>query len=493
MITDAEANGGTSWFSAKEKFRERSGGRDRRSDRKEKDMKTAGIDIGTTTISLVLIDGESGQMVGKKTIEHGSGSFLKGEFETSRIQDPGRICSLALSGFEELTKDCDDVKAIGMTGQMHGMLYVDRNGMAVSPLYTWQDGSGDLLLPEENISMASFLRENVGNAAAGYGVTTHAYLQRTGRIPGEAVSMVTISDYLAMRMCGNTAPFISTDMAASWGCFDLEGKSFQKDRLHEAGVDVTFLPQVHALHDVVGQTKDGIPVICSLGDNQASVIGSVRDISSTLLLNVGTGSQVSMGTEKYIPCSGSVELRPCTEDLYLLSGSSLCGGRAYAMLEQFFRSAPGCDSEEALYDCMLAQAEEFLARHDREEVWKIRPVFSGTRSNPEESGSISGIRTTNFTPGAMTAGMILGILEELDGYYSQMKKLTEKKASVLVGSGNGIRRNPLMRRLAEELFGMPMRIPAFCEEAAFGAALAALHSAGYTATLQEAQKMISYE
>ena len=141
---------------------------------------------------------------------------------------------------------------------------------------------------------------------------------------------------------------------------------------------------------------------------------------------------------------------------------------------------------------MFLQAEDFLSKHGKEEVWKINPVFSGTRSDPGISGSISGIRTTNFTPGAMTAGMILGILEELDGYYARMQKLSEKKASVLVGSGNGIRRNPLMRRLAEELFGMPMRIPAFQEEAAAGAALSALYAAGYASSLQEAQKKITY-
>ena len=297
-------------------------------------MKTVGIDIGTTSISASVFDTEHPERDESCIISNGS--FLNAE-DWESLQDPAIIVGKAKQLLDKQLDAHPDICAVGLTGQMHGMLYVNENGLHVSPLYTWQDGSGDLLLPEENISMASFLRENVGNAAAGYGVTTHAYLQRTGRIPGEAVSMVTISDYLAMRMCGNTAPFISTDMAASWGCFDLEGKSFQKDRLHEAGVDVTFLPQVHALHDVVGQTKDGIPVICSLGDNQASVIGSVRDITSTLLLNVGTGSQVSMGTEKYIPCSGSVELRPCTEDLYLLSGSSLCGGRAYALLEKFFR------------------------------------------------------------------------------------------------------------------------------------------------------------
>lgn len=92
----------------------------------------------------------------------------------------------------------------------------------------------------------------------------------------------------------------------------------------------------------------------SIGDNQASLFGSVRDLKDTVLLNVGTGSQVSLVTERFIECSGSVELRPCTENSYILVGASLCGGRAYAMLEQFSEKLqklkkdciPGCRSRQ---------------------------------------------------------------------------------------------------------------------------------------------------
>ena len=38
----------------------------------------------------------------------------------------------------------EDIAVIGITGQMHGIVYTDCNGMAISPLYTWQDGRGNL-------------------------------------------------------------------------------------------------------------------------------------------------------------------------------------------------------------------------------------------------------------------------------------------------------------------------------------------------------------
>ena len=86
---------------------------------------------------------------------------------------------------------------------------------------------------------------------------------------------------------------------------------------------------------------------------------------------------------------------------------------------------------------------------------------------------ITGIGVENFHPGALTVGVICGILNELHEQYEQMCQLTGKKATRLTGSGNGIRRNSLMRRLAEEMFKMPMEIPEYEEEAAYGAALTA--------------------
>ena len=114
-----------------------------------------------------------------------------------------------------------------------------------------------------------------------------------------------------------------------------------------------------------------------------------------------------------------------------------------------------------------------VSRTLKEAAWKVDTAFSGTRSDPSHRGMIAGIGVENFHPGALTVGVICGILNELHEQYEQMCQLTGKKATRLTGSGNGIRRNSLMRRLAEEMFKMPMEIPEYEEEAAYGAALTA--------------------
>lgn len=456
-------------------------------------MLAMGIDIGTTTLSVLMIDGESGKFKDSMTIPHKA--FVKGFSNCCRIQDPEKIWSLTEQAVKEMIQKHGKPCSIGMTGQMHGILYVDSRGEAVSPFYTWQDGLGNELL-EEGRTCAQILGEATGSAAAGYGLTTHYYLQKKGMIPHGAEKIVTISDYVAMRLCKCREAFIAKDMAASWGCYDLELGDFCRHELEGLDMDLSYIPGILPGHSIIGSTDGnlprGIPVTVSLGDNQASVLGSVQDLSNTVLVNIGTGSQISFGTSRYLESRGSIELRPCTEKLYLMAGSGLCGGRAYAMLEQFYREASGADEGRSLYSHMLEQARDFMEAYGKEAAWKIRTAFSGTRSNPKERGSISGISAENFHPGAMTLGMILGILQELHEMYEEMCCMTGTKAAHLVGSGNGMRQNVLMQELAAEMFRMPMKIPACREEAAYGAALQSMASAGFAGSMEEMQKRIQY-
>ncbi len=79
----------------------------------------------------------------------------------------------------------------------------------------------------------------------------------------------------------------------------------------------------------------------------------------------------------------------------------------------------------------------------------------------------------NFTPDHMVVGFLRGMVNELNAFYRLMPQNTRRQASMLVGSGNGIRLNRRLRSVVEQVFGMRMNIPIHCEEAAIGAALTA--------------------
>ena len=139
----------------------------------------------------------------------------------------------------------------------------------------------------------------------------------------------------------------------------------------------------------------GVPVYAAIGDNQASVLGAAGKEPGSILVNMGTGGQISVVTDRMIRIPG-IETRPFLDGTYLLAGSSLCGGRAYAVLEKFFRlyaEAAGME-DRAQYDIM----DKILRTAQGEDKLQVRTTFQGTRTDPGLLGSIEGIREENFTP-----------------------------------------------------------------------------------------------
>ena len=197
-------------------------------------MRAMGIDLGTTTVSVIMMDAGSGEILGSRTIAHHA--FVEGHIPESKVQDAKLLWNVVKGAAAELSDAFGAPSAIGLTGQMHGMLYVDAQGEAVSPLYIWQDGCGNLMMGKD-MTYARFLRQTGGAASAGFGLTTHYYLQKNGMIPEKADKMVTICDYVGMKLCGSSKAVIAKDMAASWGCYDLAGTDgkTQHHGLHAGG------------------------------------------------------------------------------------------------------------------------------------------------------------------------------------------------------------------------------------------------------------------
>lgn len=110
-----------------------------------------------------------------------------------------------------------DIKGIGVTGQMHGILYLNEQGEAVSPLYTWQDGRGNQLY-RDNKTYAAYLSDETGYAlATGFGLVTHFYNQVNGLVPGDAKQICTIMDYVVMKLAGQKTPLTDYSNGASIG------------------------------------------------------------------------------------------------------------------------------------------------------------------------------------------------------------------------------------------------------------------------------------
>ena len=443
-----------------------------------------GLDIGTTSISAVAAEVSSGALLRSVTVPNDG--ILPSPDGVSRLQDPVRIVETALGLKESLAAEFSPVAAIGVTGQMHGILYLDRAGRAVSPLYTWQDGRGNL--PYGKSTYAAHLStRSCYPLASGFGLVTHFINREQGLVPSEAVTFCTIQDYIALLLARRKTPLLHASDAASFGCFDLEAHTFDRFAMEKLGFDNAFLPAVTAETAIIGQ--DGsIPVAAAIGDNQASVLGSLRE-NADILVNIGTGSQVSAVVSASVPFPAGA-VRPYVDGKFLLAGSPLCGGRAYALLHRFFARCAelfGGDGRD-IYTVMNDMAAEQPEDHSL----TVDTRFCGTRNDPALRGALSEISEDNFTPEQLTRGVLWGMTAELRGLYGEMPLLSP--ATGLVGSGNAVRKNPVLRRYLEEQFNLPLKLPVHREEAAFGAAVFAAAAAGVYRDIPAAQSaLLHYE
>lgn len=438
-----------------------------------------GMDIGTTTISAVVIDGCDGALVASRTVK--SEADIPASNVWEKLQDAHLIEAKVRELLNELIWAYPEVVCIGITGQMHGIVYLDENGRLLSPLYTWQDRRAEF-------DGEAVLHRSDYPLYPGYGLATHYTLVQTGMVPEGAVKICTIMDYLAFSLSGKLKMHSSN--AASLGFYSLREGCFDESALQDAGIRADILPEVTVGCEILG-TYRRIPVAVAIGDNQASFLGSVADPKTMALANFGTGSQISVMWPHYpgFSADGSVEVRPLLGSSCLICGSALCGGRAYALLEQFFRSflvAAGGEDRE-VYSVLNKLAQE---NYGRDGVLYVTTTFSGTRSDPTVRGSICGIGEENFNPAALTTGVLMGMARELWEMFDQM---LHTDISQLVASGNAVRRNPALVKAVRNVFHLPVRIPAHQEEAAFGAALFGAAAAGYERLEKLQQRCIRYQ
>lgn len=430
-----------------------------------------GIDIGTTTVSAVL----AGSNGFTESLTVPNDTALKTEQTEFREQDAKKIIQKVIDIAEHFTGKYPEIGSIGLTCQMHGIVYIDKAGRAVSNLMTWQDGRGNIpdsqgITPCRKICVLTGIPEN--SVHSGYGLVTHFYNINHGLVPESAVTFATIGDYAGMKLTGKISPVVHSSNAHSFGFFSAKDNSFDTEALSKLGISAEFLPEVTVENKITGYFRN-IPVSVAVGDNQASFFGSVMNDEHSVLVNIGTGSQVSAITDNP-ECGKDNEIRPYFNGRYLVSGSALCGGRAYAALEKFFRSyieAAGGPSDPQ-YGTMNILAEKAL---NNNAYLNVDTAFCGTRSDPSLRGSIHGISEENLLPENLIAGVLYGMANEL---YCHYVHFNTAEISRIVASGNGVRKNPALVRIISSVFGKDITITEQTEEAAYGAAMLAAYAAG---------------
>jgi sedoheptulokinase len=470
-----------------------------------------GLDLGTTTVTGVLLEAETGQVA--SLAQRRNDATVHSALSTRAEQDPHRLRALSLEVLDELVTasgreggagspvhDSHPVDGMALTGQMHGLLCVDAENQPLTPLISWQDRrtaeplpGGSTVLDQIRARLKDLdWRPNGCRIQHGYGAATLFWLAQNGQFPAGAHRVCTLADWLSGQLTGRR-PVTDPTLAASWGVYSLPDGGWNAAFLERLDLETRLFPPVQpsavpigglAAH-VARQTglPAGLPVLNALGDTQAAFLGATLPLTGraegalsleqVLLFNLGTGGQVCWVVAEFELPTEAVETRPLPHDRFLRVGASLCGGAAYAWLNRTVRAWLAEFGVEVGEEAVYERFNGLAAASPETEGLRVQTTFLGVRGDPHvQTGAIEGITLEAMRLGPLVRATLIGLVDELrDLYQAQVSQ--SAPATRIVASGGGVWQNPLLPGLIEERFELPVQVSPQQEAAAVGAAMLA--------------------
>lgn len=425
-------------------------------------MSVIGIDIGTTSVCAALLENRAGQPV---RIEKRNHAFLD---ESVYSQDPADILAVVQELLELLWDS--RVTDIAFSSQMHGILFVDARGNAVTDFYTWKNPWGNALRGSE--TYAACVSRTAGcREISGHGVVTALYMLEHGMIPDTAAAVCNIGDYVAMQLAGACAPRLNVTMAESFGCFDRSRPDFRRDVLERLGLRPALFPPVSRTDFVYGCFRSA-RVHAPFGDNQCSFLGSVGDFSRSVLLNVGTGQQVSCFSPTELPADGA-EIRSFFDLGYLYVGVSQNGGKCYErlirMIESTVRQYTGQEIDGYAQTLALWNSRHKADGAARPLPQVVPALYGGIGAVPAGSVVLAGLDAGQDILD-LVEGYVKGMAQELYDLYSAIPEAIRAGKTQFYAAGNGIVRNRILWTFTEDRFQVQLMREKREEAAAVGAA-----------------------
>jgi sugar (pentulose or hexulose) kinase len=233
----------------------------------------------------------------------------------------------------------------------------------------------------------------------------------------------------------------------------------------------------------------GLPVSNAIGDNQAAVLGSVPAGQPAIQINVGTGGQINWPVSRFIRLEG-METRYLPVERLMLVGPGLSGGDAYAWVNRTAAKWLAAFGVERTADEIYGRMNELAAGLSDMQDLVCNPLFRGSRWRPTARGEFRGVTFDNFSLGHVAQSVLRGIAQGMYAFYEAAGESSPRQLDCIIGSGNGLRKNPLLVREISRRFARPVWFPAHAQEAAYGAALLAGAATGLWPDLETAGRNI---
>jgi xylulokinase len=274
---------------------------------------TLGIDLSTSAVKTVLL--ADGAVIGR-----GEAPLMLRHLRTGWAeQDPDawvEAASLAVHALWQNNQvDRSRVAAIGLSGQMHGAVLLDRNDRPIRPAMLWNDVRASAEAEEIGTGRPDLARIAGVICVAGFTAPKLLWLRKHEPRSYDALKTLLLpKDYLRFWLTGERATDMS-DAAGTW-LFDQGRRAWSREIIEHLAIDPSILPRLHESPEIAGQLREsaaialglspGLPVVAGAGDAAAGGLGLGMTEDRDAFISLGTSGQFFVATDQYRPAVDDV-------------------------------------------------------------------------------------------------------------------------------------------------------------------------------------------
>ncbi|MBI5361009.1 MAG: xylulokinase [Planctomycetes bacterium] len=457
-----------------------------------------GIDIGTTGVKTLLLN-RRGSVVGASIKEYPMAMPEPGWAE----QSPEDWWQAVIDSVREVLNlsgiPAGDIAGIGLSGQMHGSVFLDKDNKVLRPCILWCDQrtAKECAYIEWKIGRKKLIRL-AGNPAL-TGFTAGKVLWVRNNEPGvyKKINKILLpKDYIRFRLTGAFATEVSD--ASGTLFLDVKNRKWSKQILEELDVPLSFMPECRESWEISGMItekagrltglKTGTPVIGGGGDQAAQAIGTGIVKPGIISINIGTSGVVFACSEKpqFDPAGRVHTFCHAVPRKWHVMGVMLAAGGSL----RWFRDNLGREEARAAkqkgidpYEALIEEARNIPAGS---EGLMFLPYLSGERTpyaDPCARGVFFGLGLRH-TKGHMIKAVLEGVCFGLRDSLGIIEELGIPVKEIRV-TGGGARSKAWIQILSDVL-GREIITVEPAEGSAYGAALLAGIGAGVYADAAQA-------
>ena len=430
-----------------------------------------GLDVGTTGVKALALSPE-GDVLARAEESYELSTPHPGWAE----QDPEDWWRAAERALDALG---GEPAAIGLSGQMHGLVVLDDRDRVLRPAILWNDQrtEAECVEIEERVGLARLIQLTGNRALTGFTAPKLLWLRRHEPTTYAQVAHVLLpKDYVRLRLTGEQA--IDVADASGTLLFDVARRRWSQEMLEALELDPAWLPRALESPEVSGETAAGIPVAAGSGDQAAAALGVGVDRPGPVSVVLGTSGVVFAALPAFAadPQARVHAFCHAVPGGWHAMGVMLSAGGSLRWLRDVLGARGG-------YDELTAAAEEWPAGS---EGLTFLPYLSGERTphaDPHARAAFAGL-TLRHDRGALVRAVLEGVAYGLRDSLELLRELGVDPRDGRVSGGGA--RSELWLRILASVLGLPIRRTTADEGSAYGAALLGGVAAGVFRDVHEA-------